>query len=85
MKKYKFSNGIWVTFEFEKEFYVGRTALFDGVELVACVSESGVISYIHYSLVSNLKHLKLIKDMKFSKLDPAVKKNNDLDFNANSN
>lgn len=85
MNKYKFSRDIWITFEFENEFYVGKTALFKGIELVACVSEKSVISYIHYSLISNPKRLKLIKDMKFHKLNPTDKKNTDLDFNANSN
>ncbi len=84
MSKYKFTADIWITFYDQNNFHVGRTLFEDNMEVVACVSEKGETKIIPYSRISNLKQLKLLKNMAFSSLKSVGNKSS-LDFNAENN
>ena len=84
MSKYKFIANMWLTFEFENEYFVGRTIVSNGKECVASVSESGKISLILFSKINNVKQLKILNNKELHKVnfDPD---RSGLDLNINNN
>jgi hypothetical protein len=52
------------------------------MRIVASVTESGDIKYIHYERIDNVKQLKLLRDVKFNDYTSSKR---DVDFDTNSN
>ena len=82
MNKSKFIENIWITFRYNSEFCVGKTMISDDMRIVASVTESGDIKYIHYERIDNVKQLKLLRDVKFNDYTSSKR---DVDFDTNSN
>jgi hypothetical protein len=63
MKKQIFTSDTWITFMFEGKFYVGRTHLnAANHEMVTGISESGEVLNLFWSRISDVKHLKFIRN-----------------------
>jgi hypothetical protein len=82
MNKSKFIENIWITFSYNSMFCVGKTIISDGMKIVAAVSDSGDIKYVHYERIDNVKQLKILKDVKFNDYKSDKR---DVDFDTNSN
>jgi hypothetical protein len=82
MTKYKYKENIWITFEYNSSFYVGRTIMTEGIQTVACVSNEGYLSILSYDKVKNAKQLKILKGVEFKDY---TNKNRDFDFDTSSN
>lgn len=62
MSNYKFEEKIWITFEFNGEKCIGRTAIINGDLVVAIVSISAKVGHIPFELVQNPKKLTIKSD-----------------------
>jgi hypothetical protein len=82
MSKSKFIENIWITFNYNSMFCVGKTLVSEGVKIVASVTDNADLNYILFEKADNVKQLKLLKDVKFS--DYKNDKRN-IDFDTNSN
>lgn len=65
MNKSKFTENIWITFNYKSKFCLGRTKKSDGIEMVAAVNESGQLEDVLYKEIDNVKQLKILKDVEF--------------------
>jgi len=82
MNKSKFIENIWITFNYNSMFCVGRTKISDGIEMVASVNERGLLEHVLYEKIDNVKQLKILKDVKFKDYNS---ENRDIDFATNTN
>jgi hypothetical protein len=85
MKKYTFIPDEWITFIHDGNYHIGRTLLmnFDR-ELIAAVSETGEMQLIAFNKASEIKKLKILKNLETSSVRLSDHQRN-ADFNVGWN
>lgn len=60
--KYIFKNNIWITGYYLNKEIIGRTCIFNNMEMVMCINENSKPQLINFDDVSNLSKLNILAE-----------------------